>query len=669
MDINTQSSITEESGILIERTQELQEFASLLPFDNFTLHSNRVYNLWGEKGIGKSTFIASLRESGIAQSNKILWINPHSSESIDTPQEFIAACSKGVRFPKEPDREESISKKLAESQRGKVDPLRSDDAILITRSSVATNRKPYINAAAAASVGRTSFLREDLEVSVGFGANRSGKQAEAFLDALPLKSMGTDLVILYFPETELVSRAVKDWFRDYVIPAATKGPFRRNLIVLTETHQPSEYNILDHSFGEWDEQTIDYCLLPASEDSIYQHASRRGCSAQEARFAFIKSLGYPQTAQDAIGSANKNIRNQDVLSLAATLSSTLPSPEKAKLAACCLPETLYPNELDTLFGYGKGKETISWLASLPGMPIVRASNGSSYSIPDDFRFVAINAVYDDKAFIEFKNRWLPYGRLMHAVPSHADRARLYLLANLNWIEPETCHSLFGDKSDNVSNFIDTNKEYFVKRYQHIRISEHIRQNLRDTAYNTGNPGFASLRKRAEALWIKHRDSLHQTIEELEQSIIVINDQIQALQKKSSLLNSQVKDADDGTRPAFNPQALAIAKTNNNGRLMGLLLTLSLTFFISGFWLDSPNDIISIIGGSLLLCLCLFLIPGWKQQRLANAIKARAKIKGSFENLRKESLELSQQIQADENARDELQRKIAQTNEDLSYSYI
>ena len=161
MDTNTQSTTNVESEILIERTEEMQQFASLLPLNEFTMRSSRVYNLWGEHGVGKSTFISAFQKSDTTHFSKILWITPRSSESIDTPQEFIAACSKGVSYLREPEREQAIAKKLDESQHGKLDPLRSDDAILISRSSVTNDKKPYINAAAASSVGRTSFVRDD----------------------------------------------------------------------------------------------------------------------------------------------------------------------------------------------------------------------------------------------------------------------------------------------------------------------------------------------------------------------------------------------------------------------------------------------------------------------------------------------------------------------------
>ena len=669
MDKSTHASTNQGSEILIERNKEMREFASILPLSEFSLRTSRVYNIWGEHDVGKSTFVSAFRESETAHFSKILWITPRSSESIDTPQEFIAACSKGVRYPREPEREESIAKKLDESQRGKVDPLRSDDAILITRSTVATNKKPYVNAAAASSVGRTSFVREGLEVSVGFGNNRSGKQAEAFLDSLPLQSMGTDLVILYFPKVDITSKAIKDWFRDYVIPAATKGPFRRNLVALTETHEPFEFNTLDHSFGEWDDNAVDFNLSPADEDSICLYAVNQGCSSQEARFAYTKSLGFPRPAQKAIEQAKNNNRDRKNLSLAVTLFSTLPASKKAKLAACCLPEKLYPNELDAIFGNGNGQEIISWLSSIPGMPIAPSANGSSYNIPDDFRFIAIKSIQDNNAFDSYKERWLPYGRLMHSVHAKSDRTKLYLLASLNWIENETCDTLFGENSQNVRSFMDTKKKYFVNRFQRLRISERLHNDLSETAINMGHPGISSLRKQAQTLWDEQGLTLNQNLEDLDKSIASLDKRMQSLQNRNRQLSTQLKKIEPGNRSTPSPQSLAAAENSNHGSLIALFLGLSLVAFAVGKIFNSPTDLIGNIAGFTSLGICLFLVPGWRQKRLAKSIRARANVKGSHENLRKESHELAQQIHSGQNAQDELQRQIDHTKEALLHPYV
>ena len=669
MDTDTQETAATNSGFRIERTQEMADFVSLLPLDQFTLHSTRIFNVWGEKGVGKSDFVRTIREENVIQFKRVLWIQPKSEESIDTPQEFIAACSKGVRYPKEPDLEEKIAKNLDLSQRGKIDPLRSDDAMLITRSSVATNKKPYVNAAAAASVGRTHFVKEDMQVSVGLGSNKSGKQAEAFLDALPLQSMGTDLIILHLPDTDAISLAVKDWFRDYVIPAATKGPFRRNLVVLTETSEPFEFNLFEQSYGDWDEQATDFALRPADESAIVQYALARGCSPEEARFAFVKSLGYPASAIESVDDALSRERDSDTMRTAATLVSTLPIDEKVKLAASCLIEKLYPNELDALFGNGNGMKAISWLAALPGLPLSRSENGQFYTIAEDARFIAINAVDDNQAMTNYSRRWLPYARLTRAAPSKSDRAKLYLLASLNWIEPNICQSLFGENAEKVSRFLETKSQYFAKRPQRVRASDRFREYLRATASNMGHTGIASLQARAQSLWNERKEGLAQAIEDLERSLVALDERMRKLESKHSQLSIQLKGAELEKPPALNAQAIAAAEASNHGKMLALLLGLAALCYLIGAAAGDGIGLAAKIAAGLSLGLSLLFVPGWRKQQIARSMKARAKIKGSPENLRKESVELAHQIQSGENAREELQRNLAQTKEDLLYSYV
>lgn len=669
MDTDTQETSALSSGIRIDRTKEMADFVSLLPLDQFTLHSTRIFNIWGEKGVGKSDFVRSVREENAIQFKRVLWIQPKSEESIDTPQEFIAACAKGVRYPKEPDREEVIAKNLDLSQRGKIDPLRSDDAMLITRSSVATNKKPYVNAAAAASVGRTNFVKEDMQVSVGLGNNKSGKQAEAFLDALPLQSMGTDLIILHLPDSEAISLAVKDWFRDYVIPAATKGPFRRNLVVLTETHEPFEFNLFDHSFGDWDDQAEDFALKPANEAAIVDYATDRGCSAEEARFVFVKSLGYPASTIEAVDTALSGKRNPETLKLSATLISTLPYQERVKLAACSLLQELYPNELDALFGSGNGMKTISWLAALPGLPLKRSEDGQYYTIAEDTRFLAINAIDENEEFANYARRWLPYARLARSAPSKSDRAKLYLLASLNWIEPKICQSLFGDNAEKVARFLETKSQYFAKRLQRVRASDRIREYLKATAANMGHPGISSLQSRAKSLWEQRKETLVLAVEDLERSLVALEERMGKLESRYSQLTIQLKGAELEKPPALNAQAIAAAEASNHGKMLVLLLAISAICYLVGSATSDGISLASKIAAGLSLGLSLLFVPGWRKQQIARSIKARAKVKGSPENLRKKSVELAHQIQSGENAREELQRNLAQTKDDLLYCYV
>src|SRR5690606_2926682 len=109
----------------------------------------------------------------------------------------------------------------------------------------------YINQAAASSVGRTETAREDVEISVGLGESKANNQAEGFLDALPLQSLGTDLTIIYLEQVERLSVSIIDWLRDYVIPAATRGPYRRSVVFLIESLDPIKLAYPNENWGEW----------------------------------------------------------------------------------------------------------------------------------------------------------------------------------------------------------------------------------------------------------------------------------------------------------------------------------------------------------------------------------------------------------------------------------
>ena len=117
---NTQESAVIAPEDLISRSKELDRFASLLPLGEFGMNATRILNLWGEKQVGKSTFLMALRESSFMERKKIVWISPKYETSIDNPQEFISACSQEVRFPNNPQREESLAQRLEDAQKEKV---------------------------------------------------------------------------------------------------------------------------------------------------------------------------------------------------------------------------------------------------------------------------------------------------------------------------------------------------------------------------------------------------------------------------------------------------------------------------------------------------------------------------------------------------------------------
>lgn len=668
MNESTHKTIISESENLISRSEELEAFASLLHFEDFGVYSTRIYNLWGEKEVGKSTFLKSLRESDLMERKKVVWISPKYEISIDTPQEFIAACSKDVRFPNNPQREKSLSKKLEESQKGKVDPIRSDDSLLITRSSIATNKKPYINAAAAASVGRTSFVREDMEVSVGLGNNRAGNQAEAFLDALPLQSMGADLVLLHLSDTTTLSGSVRDWFRDYVIPAATKGPYRRNLILIEESNEPFRLQSTDNSWGEWNEFVLDFELRPTNIKSVISFALRQNLSQADSRFVFICSLGYPATAMQAIDQLKKKPRSAVEVESATSAIAPLSADDKARLAICSLPEKIYPSEFDAIVGEGKSRETLQWLSSLPNIPLHTSKNGSAFILPEEFRSIAISAINENADFRSAIKRWLPYARLLRNVPSESNRLKLYQVAGLNWIDSEKYDELFEEQSSEVSEFIDTNDIYFSKRKKYAHVSQRIQQDLLETATNLRYPGTTTVNMRAKTLWNHRQNWLNERIEDLEKSLRVVQERLQVLHGKHSQVSILLKRTQSNGSPPPSVPAKGL-ENGKNGIYIALLVIFSIVSAILGFSKETPLNTICFLGAFISFSASLTLIPGWKLQRSARESIKRSKIKNSPEFLRKENAELISQIQENESAFDELSREISIAREDLEFAYI
>ncbi len=664
MNENTQDLAISEPEHLISRGEALRAFSEVLPLNEFNLYTNRVFNLWGSKAVGKTTFLETLRDSNLMERKKVVWLSPKTDSSIDTPQEFIAACSEEVRFPQAPHREETIAKKLEESQKGKVDPIRSDDSLLITRSSIATNKKPYVNAAAASSVGRTSFIREDMEVSVGLGNNRAGNQAEAFLDALPLQSMGADLVLLHISHKDVLSGSVRDWFRDYVIPAASTGPYRRNLILVEESDEPVELQPTDHSWGDWDPYVADFELRPASIEAIIEFAHRQGCNRSYAHFTFVKSLGYPALAQEAV----QQFSNQAEDTQASAALSKLPEEDRARIAICCLPESLIEDELDAVVGRGNAGEILKWLSRQPGVPLRETNEGDSYQLPDSFRAAAISSITESAAFRSAEERWLPYARLVHNVPSHSDRSRLYSLSGLRWIENDFCAGLFKENAESVSKFIDTRDSYFAKRQKYTHLSDRIRSDLFTTATHLNHPGVTSIVDTAKAIWEQRQTWLNERLEDLDRSLKVVEERLHVSRAKHSQVAILLKRFQKNGTPV--PKAPdAKLENGKNGLYIGLLAAFAVGVVSISASQAAPLNAIGYFAGFIAVIASITLVPGWRLQQAAKESKRRAKIKNSPEYLKKENADLIQQIQENESAFDELSRDIALTKEDLKYAYI
>ena len=665
---NTQESAVIAPENLISRSEELDRFASLLPLEEFGMYATRIINLWGEKQVGKSTFLMALRESSFMERKKIVWISPKYETSIDNPQEFISACSQEVRFPNNPQRGVSLAQRLEDSQKGKVDPIRSDDSLLITRSSIATKKQPYVHAAAAASVGRTSFLKEEMDISVGFGNNRAGNQAEAFLDALPLQSMGADLIVLHLSDPTTVSGSVREWFRNYVVPAATKGPYRRNLVVIVESSEPFYLQDPEESWGEWDEFVVDFELHPASIESVISFAHRENLSQEDSRFVFVRSLGYPATAVQAIDRLKSDYRDVSYRDTAEAIISRLTEDEKAKLAICSLPDTIHTEEFDAIVGPANSRETIHWLTSISDIPLRVMEEGKSYSLPDEFRLKAISSISESSEFRFAESRWLPYARLLRNAPNLSDRSKLYYVAGLKWIDGDRYKDLFEERAEDVSNFIEGNDNLFAKRKKYVHISKRIQSDLLATAKNLKHRGVEVIKPRVEFIWRQRQESLGERIEDLEKSLKLVRERLQDLQKSYSQVSILLKRFQANGTPVPSTPAKGLEK-GKNGIYMSLLISFSCIAAIYGTSQEPPLNVVGFLGAFASIVVSLFLIPGWQLQRAAKESVKRSKVKNSPEYLRKENADLIQQIQENESAYDELRREITIAKEELNFEYV
>ncbi|MEM9157467.1 MAG: hypothetical protein AAGB46_00350 [Verrucomicrobiota bacterium] len=481
-DSNTATAIQGVQDCVFARSLEMNTLTAALPLTGINGQSKRVFNVWGESGVGKSFFIKQIRESELMENRKVLWLRIEDDGSIDTVQEFIKSCARHVRYPANPSKEKDISKRIERAQRGKVDPMKSDDNLLITRSSIADQKKPYINQAAAASVGRTEIKRQEVQINMGFKTNELNSQAEAFLDALPLQSLGTDLILIHFENLDGLSILVRDWIKDYLIPSATKGSFRRNLAFIIESQEPTKYHHDTISWGVWKELTSNHRLYPLSEDAVYELAIQAGVAPSISRFIYVKSQGYPRRAADQVIAAKHGSYTFEQRAKTTNALSGMTEEDQAKLAACCLPDKLYPDELDSLFGKEKGVETLKWICSVDGIPLHKDSSGKALVIDDDFRHIAIECLRSNADFKKYRSLWAPYGRLLKFAPQKAIRSKLLLLSGIEWMDKEACEAIFGEKANLVQQFVDEDETLFIRKRGYHRIHSALKADASKVAH-------------------------------------------------------------------------------------------------------------------------------------------------------------------------------------------
>lgn len=520
----------------IPRKLEMEALMQTLPINGTELDSNRVFNIWGEKGVGKSSFISEFRESELMSKAKVLWMQPTRKGKLDTIPEFIRACAQTIRYPNSPNKEKKIAERLESVQRGKVNPIVSDDSLLITRSSVAKQKKPHINKAAAASVGRTEIVRDDIEVNVGLGESKATNHAEAFLDALPLKSLGTDLSIIYIERFEDLSVSIIDWLRDYVFPAATHGAYRRSVILLFESLDPIHLAYPNETWGEWTKKTEDFQLYPYSDDDVYSFGFHCGLEPDIARFLRYKTLGYPAETHQAIN----ELKNLDP-SNAAQLLDSLPAPDQLKIAALSIPQAVHKDDLPILFGTEASNETFNWFKALPNTQAKISSSGNAFALPDSLRAEAIRRFAKRDELVTYRRAWAPMARISHCVPNRTDRSKLLLLSGIHWIDESFCQKLFGNQSAKIIPFItNANSPYFNRKRERYRISERLRPALQKTAQRLGHPGMGVVRNKALQIWKNRQQELRDSLSALEARAEEIQSKLKSQTSKQKEIHAQIR---------------------------------------------------------------------------------------------------------------------------------
>lgn len=649
------------------RQAELDSFAKLFALKGLEAGSKRVINVWGERDVGKSTFISSFRESQVMQKSKVLWIQPTRDEEIDTIPEFIQACAKTARYPAEPDKEKKISEKLETVQRGKVNQIVSDDSMLIMRSSVAKNRKLYINEAASSSVGRTENVRDDVQINMGLGESKANNHAEAFLDALPLQSLGTDLTVLYIEDLERLSISIQDWLRDYVIPSATRGAYRRNVVIILESSDPLQIEQPNFSWGEWDKTLTEFRLYPMSEDDVYQYAAHSNLDTEAAHYVFRRSQGYPRAATNAIKHFQDKTFSNASNPLATQILEKLNPEERAKLGGLCLPNELHADELDALFGAKQGKAALQWLADLPTSSAEKPKAGKLLILPNTFRYTVVTAVNDLPEFKIYKLKWAALARLTHNAPSRAARSKLLLLAGLNWIDESLCSQLFGNQAEKVTTFLTDKNTFFNRNGDRYHISERFRNELQQVARGMGHIGVGSVRKKAEALWDTRRKEIEATIESIESQIGKLDTDTDELSRKQAEAATQLRMLErDTTVPQAPPQA---PQGRSKEPLFILLILLAITIGASSLYLPPIYNTVAQVLAVMAFGTSLTHIPNLLAARRAKEFEEAAQIADSPEYVRKQNSDTTHDVHVAEFKSDDLKRELESTKKLLEYSYV
>ncbi|MCH6255863.1 hypothetical protein MLD52_04845 [Puniceicoccaceae bacterium K14] len=646
------------AGILIPRELETQELAKQMPLQGLDPKFAKVFNIWGESSVGKSVFIDQFRDSDVMLNNKVLWLQPTEQEEIDTPQEFISACSKHLKYPQNPEKEEQIKNALSEAQRGKVNPIQSDDSILISRSTTATNKKPYINQAAAASVGRTEFIREDIQVSVGLGENKYDSLAEAFLDCLPLQSLGTDAIIISLRYWDKLSTMVTDWIRDYVIPAASKGPYRRNIIFLTESVDLDNHCREDSRWNEWEEFVCDYRVLPFEMETAVNYLTSNGVAPYKANLLFSESLGYPQRITNSL--------KEDVPLFA--IEEGIDKFSLPTLIPLLTLDEIHLEEAKAIYHSATSRSTLE-KAYEKAPHLFEGAKGKSFRLTRNAKLNLCEELTKrgERGIAEI-NSSLALARLIRSVPNKSDRVKLLLLSPLQWMNTASINATFEKTADNVRAFVQGNEKYFVSKREHYRISERIRNTLSLVESNLRHAQADEISKKAGLLWDKRLEEIVEEKALLSEHLNQAKDEANRLNRKLNETENRIRELEKKGKLDYIPNNEETSAAKHNGRNILVCSLLSITLFGLSNALPNTYNYIAFISGLASLCIGLALIPSWiKYRRLMSAYNGGHDI--TLEEFLKDRDNLHQNAQNQEARIAQLTKDILHIKHQLDFPFV
>lgn len=593
------------------------------------------------------------------QSQKALWLEPTENDEIDTPQEFISACAKHIKYPQFPEKEKAIAELLINSQRGKVNPIQSDDSILIARSTSATQKKPYINQAAAASVGRSEFIREDVQVSVGLGDNKYNSFAEGFLDSLPLQSLGTDVIFINLRNWEKLSIMVTDWLRDYVIPAASKGPYRRNIVIVTESNELEANTHEDLRWSEWEDRVTNYRILPFELKQTVSLLKSFGFSSANAFNFFTQSLGYPRGFEQCL--SEERLQTTDPLDLDEQSIQTL-------IALATLDE-IYLDEVKAVIRHSNPKTRVQNLLQRHANFFETTANGKGYILNTDLkRRLAKEMANREELASDEINRSLPMARLIRNVPKKADRAKLLLLSNLCWMNANSIAGVFEDNADKVSSFVQSDNSYFVSKRMHYQISGRIRNMLSIVEAQLAHSQSSTILEKARNLWAERQTEIKLKEESLNEQLHKAKDEGNLFNRKLHESEVRVRLLEKKSKIDHSTTTIQPSTQKNNGKLILLFSVLAIMLFALTKNLPDTFNYICFISGLASFCVALALIPSWLKYR-----KIRQAYNGGHDETLEEFMherdELQHNAQSQEAKITQLIKEIKQTKEQLNFPYV